>query len=138
MLKYFKMMVDKSVLNPWGGVSSARFSSYFILILIIIGTLILFGIELYSAYIALSTTGKYEISNNIILLMTAILSQQLALLGINKALETKQLKNEVVKTDNTTVIPTPVVVPVKNDVKADVKTDTNTTSDGPDFDTSKC
>lgn len=136
MWKYLKETIDKSILNPWGGISSARFSSYFILILIIIGSLILFGIELYSAYISLSTTGKYEISGNIVVVLTILLSQQLALLGINKALETKQLKNEGVKTEP--VIP---VVPTRSNnivTPTDVKTDTNPQTDGPDFETNKC
>ena len=84
----------------------------------------------------MSTTGKYEISGNIVVVLTILLSQQLALLGINKALETKQLKNEGVKTEP--VIP---VVPTRSNnivTPTDVKTDTNPQTDGPDFETNKC
>ena len=83
-----------STKSPWGGISSSRVSSFFLLSVIMLSVLVFLGIEISVAVSSLIHTGTYVISNESIIIFTLLLSHHLSLLGISKSNETKQLNNE--------------------------------------------
>ena len=85
----FFNLLKSSVLNFKGSVSSTRIIGYSISALVIIFCLVFIGIELSAAIIALSSTGKYILSTQILLIFSSLLTHQLTLLGINKYNERK-------------------------------------------------
>jgi len=79
-------IIKKSIISPDGKESSTRIGSYFLLLLIVIMIIIFSGIELYHAYI-----NKGVISNESIIIFGMILTHHLALQGINKHHESKNI-----------------------------------------------
>jgi len=75
----------KSILSPDGKESSTRISAYIILLLII-----LFSISFLSVFIYLMVTKG--VTTEMIIVFGMLLTHHLALLGINKHNETKQIK----------------------------------------------
>ena len=92
-MKNILNLIKTSLTNFSGRVSSTRIIGYSISALVIIFCLVFIGIELSAAIIALSTTGKYVLSNEIIIVFGSLLTQQITLLGLNKSQETKQMAN---------------------------------------------
>lgn len=101
MLKLFPL-IKNSVTLKNGKTSSTRIISYGITIIIYVFCFVFIGIEISSAIIALSTVGKYSISNEIIIVFGSLLAHQLTLLGITKSNETSQLKIEKEKQNSKT------------------------------------
>jgi len=76
----------KSILSHDGKESSTRISSYIILLLII-----LFSVAFLSVFVYLMIT-KEGVTTEMIVVFGMLLAHHLALLGINKHNETKQIK----------------------------------------------
>jgi hypothetical protein len=82
----FINIFKKSILSPDGKESSTRISSYIILLLIV-----LFSISFLTVFIYLMITKG--IPTEMIIVFGMLLAHHLALLGINKHNETKQINN---------------------------------------------
>ena len=93
-MKKFLSLIRSSISSPDGKESSTRLIAYIITFLIVLFCLTFLGIEIYAAIIA---TGKFLISNEIIIIFGSLLTHQLTLLGINKYHESKQVKTENIK-----------------------------------------
>lgn len=89
--KIFSLMKNSTILNG-GKSSSTRIINYGISIIIYLFCVVFIGLEISTAIVSIVNTGKYIISNEIIIIFGSILTHQLALLGINKHHETKQKK----------------------------------------------
>lgn len=90
MQSNFWIYIAQSIKSPTGKVSITRISSYFILATILIGTLILFGIDVSNAIISYRKNEIYTIPNEHLWAFGMVLAHHLALLGINKTAETKE------------------------------------------------
>jgi len=88
--------IIKSIEGNSGKISSTRIMSYILMCVVLIFSATFLGIEISSAYLALSTGVKYSISNEIIIIFGMIFSHILILSGINKSSEVKKVdsKNE--------------------------------------------
>jgi sulfite exporter TauE/SafE len=89
LIKEVFKLINLSILDKNGKVSSGRLSSYFILGAILTSTAVFIGIDITNAIIAMLQKGFYEIPTNHIVLYGMMLAHHLALLGINKNSETK-------------------------------------------------
>jgi len=89
LIKEIFKLINLSVLDKNGKVSSGRLSSYFILGAILTAAGVFIGIDVANAIIAISKKGFYEVPTNHIVLYGMTLAHHLALLGINKNSETK-------------------------------------------------
>lgn len=96
-----------SVMTKSGKESSTRIMSYVISAIIVIFCFVFIGLEISSAVIALIETGKYVLSNEILIIFGSLLTQQLALLGITKINETSQFKAQKEVEKTTTKQPEP-------------------------------
>lgn len=95
MIKRILEFLKNSVVNTKTGKgSSTRIMAYVISGLVVLFSLIFIGLEISAAVIALNVTGKYIISNEIIIIFGSLLAQQLTLLGITKSNETSVFKAE--------------------------------------------
>jgi CRISPR/Cas system-associated endonuclease Cas3-HD len=95
MIRKLLTIIRNSVFLKRGGKeSSTRISAYLVLSIIYLFSIIFLSIEITSAIIALCSIGKYVISNEIIIIFSALLSHHLILLGINKNYENKFLTKE--------------------------------------------
>lgn len=92
LFKNILTLMKGSVMTKGGKESSTRIMSYVISAIIVLFCFIFIGIEISSAIFALIETGKYVLSNEIIIIFGSLLTQQLALLGITKSNETTQFK----------------------------------------------
>lgn len=90
MQNNFWIYIAQSIKSPSGKVSITRISSYFILATILIGTLVLFGIDIFNAVISYRKNEIYTIPSEHLWAFGMVLAHHLALLGINKTAETKE------------------------------------------------
>ncbi len=113
MLKKFWDFIAKSIESKIGGkISATRISSYLILGSILTTTAVYLAIDIVNAFHKWSCDEYYVIPTEHIIFFGMILTHHLALLGINKAAETKQA-NGLPKIDG---------VPEKIDKKKDIST----------------
>lgn len=90
MVNNFWLYIAQSIKTPTGKISITRISSYFILATILIGTLVLFGIDVSNAIISYRKGEIYTIPSEHLWAFGMVLAHHLALLGINKTAETKE------------------------------------------------
>lgn len=88
MNKIYELIIE-SLKTIGGKTSSTRIISYILVGVVILFSLTFLGIEIASAVLILNTGAKYVISNEIVVIFTALLSHILILLGINKSNEKK-------------------------------------------------
>ncbi len=89
LIKEIFKLINLSILDKNGKVSSGRLSSYFILGAILTCAAVFIGIDITNAIIGFINKGFYEVPTNHIVLYGMTLAHHLALLGINKNSETK-------------------------------------------------
>lgn len=94
MLKNFWGYIIKSIESGIGGkISTTRISSYLILGSILTTTAIYLSIDVVNAFKMWQKDSTYIIPSEHIVVFGMILTHHLALLGINKTAETKQINN---------------------------------------------
>jgi len=92
-IKFIKKISSlKSIKNYNGKESSSRISSYLLLKIIWYFALFVLSTEIIRGTYSLFTGTPYLISNEFIIVFGSLLTHHLALLGINKAAESKEQK----------------------------------------------
>jgi hypothetical protein len=96
MWEKFWEYVGQSVWSKAGGgkVSTTRIQSYLILASVLISTTLFLSIDLVNAIIQWKTGKSYTVPTEHITLFGMVLAHHLALLGINKNSENKQMANQ--------------------------------------------
>lgn len=115
----FWEIIRSSFTSANGKESSTRISAYVILGGIILIVLTTVAIELTSAIMAFIAGDVYLLSNEIIIVLGALLTHHLTLLGINKGYETKYNINKSNKTATVGNVEKPAETPTEPQPPAD-------------------
>lgn len=94
MLKKLFTKINKSCIEKSGRYSHTRITSYIILVVITLSSLVFLGIDITNLVTALFKGETYEIPTSHITLFGMMLSHHLVLLGLKKHSENQQCKYE--------------------------------------------
>lgn len=92
-MKLFWKRIDESLYDAMGKVSHTKISSYVILLVIYVSSLVFLVIDIVNAAMSWSDGKAYEIPGAHIGLFTLLLGHHLALLGIKKNSENKAIQS---------------------------------------------
>jgi hypothetical protein len=116
MIKKIWSYIGKSLYSPVGDsskISATRISSYFILASILLIAFVYMTIDIVNSIIMWHKGGIYNIPSVSVTIFGLVLGHHLALLGINKYSETKQISNTSNTTPDGSVVNTVINTVVK-------------------------